>query len=329
VDVKIREASMSSKTPIDRMNREPRRLRAWITGLVVASITGSGYPAEAADVLLINGNSNNTVRKGELSIGDAFVKDRLETALGHQARVLWDDTPQAGMRAAADSADLVVVLESVTSGLLASKLRGTSTPILNCEAFIQDDLGMTAAGPSGDPGPPSQFALGVLAAQTALDIKDPLHPLAAGLRDRVVIYHSPKQVNWGKVGPAAKVVATLAGDAAGASIYVYAKGALLFDGAAAAGTRIGFFLEDDNETGTPNLLTPEGLKLLDAAVRFALDGPSAMAAGGDRVFRHPAREWGSADALGRRPAAAACRSTDRGFGFRTRATAGSAHHSKP
>jgi hypothetical protein len=316
---------MSLKFPIDRIIRQARRLHAPIKVLVAALIAGSGYPAGAADVLLINGNSNNTVRKGELSIGDAFVKERLETALGHKTSVVWDETPLAGMRAAADSADLVVVLESVTSAFLAAKLRGTPTPILNCEAFIQDDLGMTAAGPSGDPGPPSQFALGVMAAQTALDIKDPLHPLAAGLRDRVVIYSAPKQVNWGKVGPAAKVAATLAGDAAGASIYVYAKGALLFDGAAAAGTRIGFFLEDDNVTGTPNLLTPEGLKLLDAAVRFALDGPSKLAAGGgageSRDVLRPAREEGWADALGRRPASGAGRGKDRGFGFRTWASA--------
>lgn len=48
--------------------------------------------------------------------------------------------------------------------------------------------------------------------QTTLEIIDPLHPLATGLRERVVVYKEPKQVNRGKVGPAAKVVAALAGD---------------------------------------------------------------------------------------------------------------------
>ncbi|MEO6098388.1 MAG: hypothetical protein ABIW76_23030, partial [Fibrobacteria bacterium] len=281
------------------------------------------------------GNSNNTVRKGELSIGDAFIKNRLESALGHQTKVMWDETPQADMRSATDSADLVVVLESVTSATLLAKFRGTPTPILNCEAFLQDDLGLTAAGPSGDPGPPSQFEFGVMDNQTALDIKDPLHPLAAGLRDRVVIYTSPKEVNWGKVGPGAKVVASLAGDAAGTSIYVYAKGAILFDGALAAGTRIGFFLEDDNKTGTPNLLTPDGLKLFDAAVRFALESPSTAAVGGfpavgrrNPVDPHdgaPNGEDGSSDALGRLQSAG----SGHGPGFRSGTSAPPAQRSKP
>lgn len=292
-----------SARPIAHAVAGSRRRRAFLLGLAAAWSAGNGSAARAADVLLVNGNSNNTVRRGELSLGDAFVKARLETVLGHRTRVVWDETPQAAMRAAADSAALVVVLESVTSAFLAAKLRGTPTPILNCEAFIQDDLGMTAAGPSGDPGPPSQFALGVMDGQTALDIKDPLHPLASGLRDRVAVYRAPKQVNWGEVGPAAEVVATLAGDAAGASIYVYAKGSALFDGAAAAGLRIGFFLEDDNETGTPNLLTPDGLRLLDAAVRFALeDGPSAVAGparGGSRELLFGSGKSGRVDALGR------------------------------
>ena len=64
----------------------------------------------------------------------------------------------------------------------------------------------------------------------------------------------------------------MAGDAAGASIYVYAKGSVLFDSSTAAGLRVGFFLEDDNQTGTPNLMTENGLKLFDAAVAHALGG---------------------------------------------------------
>ena len=56
-------------------------------------------PAAADDILLINGNSNNTVQKGSLSVGDAFVKQRLESVLGHRTRVLWDETPAGEMRA--------------------------------------------------------------------------------------------------------------------------------------------------------------------------------------------------------------------------------------
>lgn len=246
--------------------------------LAFAAILAAAPAPEAAGILLINGNSNNTVPRGGLSLGDAFLKQRLETVSGHRTTVMEDAAAAVAMRAAADSADMVLVLESVTSALLLAKLKGTPTPILNCEAFIQDDLGLTATGPSGDPGPPSRFEFGVLDGQTSLDVAAGGHPLAAGLGGRVAVYTAAKQVNWGKVAATAQVVATLAGDAAGASIYVYAKGARLFDGGTAAGLRIGFFLEDDNETGSPNLMTPDGLKLFDAAVAYALDTgkPSAL-----------------------------------------------------
>jgi hypothetical protein len=101
-----------------------------------------------------------------------------------------------------------------------------------------------------------------------IDIVDDAHPLAAGLRGTVAVYSSPKSVTWGKVAEAAEVVATLPGARAGIAIYVYRKGATLFDGSLAAGLRVGFFLEDDDTTGTANLMTADGLRLFDAAVRF-------------------------------------------------------------
>jgi hypothetical protein len=254
--------------------------------------------AVAANVLIINGNSNNTVTQGNLSLGDAFVKQRLENVLHHKTRVMWDQTPKAEMLAAADSADLVVVLESVTSALLTDKLRATAKPLLNCEAFIQDNLALTDSGPSGDPGPPSKFALGVVDQETRIVIKDAGHPLAAGLSGQVAVYSAAKEINWGKVAAGAKVVATLASDPAGATLYVYEKGSTLFDGKPAAGMRIGFFLEDDNTTGTATFFTADGLKLFDAAVNYALGTTTALGRpGGSETFAKEKPE--RSDALGR------------------------------
>jgi hypothetical protein len=36
--------------------------------------------------------------------------------------------------------------------------------------------------------------------------------------------------------------------------------------------RVGLFLEDDDVTGTPILMTEDGLKLFDAAVAFTASG---------------------------------------------------------
>jgi len=35
--------------------------------------------------------------------------------------------------------------------------------------------------------------------------------------------------------------------------------------------RIGFFLEEENITGTSNFMTEDGLRLFDTAVKFALE----------------------------------------------------------
>ena len=48
------------------------------------------------------------------------------------------------------------------------------------------------------------------------------------------------------------------------------KGGALAEGATAAGLRIQYFVENENGPGTYNLLTPEGFRLFDAAVTWAL-----------------------------------------------------------
>jgi hypothetical protein len=277
---------------------------AFVLGLC-ASIS-----APMADkVMLVIGNSNGTTMAGGFAIGDRFIRDRLQNALGHSVQVVPDSADLDSLTRSAARSDLVIVLESVTSLKLLAKLKAVPQPILNFEAFIQDDLGFTAPGPSGDPGPPSQFEFGVLDKSDRIAIRDAAHPLAAGMTGQVTVYSQLKQLTWGKVAPAAEVVATLAADTSGACIYVYRKGSRLFDGTAAAGLRIGFFLEDDNVTGTPNLMTTEGLALFDRAVAFGLaNGQSATTSAPGKRSDGVARGRGlsivrkaiSVDARGRR-----------------------------
>jgi hypothetical protein len=224
----------------------------------------------AGNILLIVGNSNGTTPVNGFSIGDRFIRDRLQNQLGHKVEVVPDSVSQDSLIRLASHADLVIVLESVTSIKLTNKLKTIPIPLLNFEAFIQDDMGMTATGPPGDPGAPDKFALGVVEMTDRISILNSTHPLAAGLSGLIKVYSQPKSITWGKVAPTAEIVATLATDSTGATIYLYRKGVRLFDGTVAAGIRIGFFLEDDNITGTPNLMTREGLMLFDRAVAFTL-----------------------------------------------------------
>jgi hypothetical protein len=127
---------------------------------------------------------------------------------------------------------------------------------------------------------------GVTVDQLYVVITNPNHPLAAGLSGRVQAYRVPREMNWGAhLAPGAQVIATLApsleaaGDAAAnaatdrsgaAVIYYVPKGGALAEGATAAGLRVQFFVENENGPGTYNLLTPEGFRLFDAAVTWAL-----------------------------------------------------------
>ncbi len=291
---------------MESSRKRPNRI-AYL-GLAAGLVLWTARPSAGAKVIVIYGNSNGTVNEGSYSLGDAWVKQRLETALHHQVRFIWDQTSKEPMLAAADSADLVVVLESVTSAYLTDKLKTTPTPILNCEAMIQDDLGLTATGTSGDPGPPSKYPYGVVDSAADIVIKDASHPLAAGLDGQVHVYSALKEINWGKVAATAHVIATLASDPSGAAIYTYEKGSKLFDGTTAAGLRIGFFVEDDNKTGTATLFTPEGIRLFDAAVNYGL-GTTTTALGRNSGNRIEAGKSGTgvrgSDALGRLPRAGA------------------------
>ena len=127
---------------------------------------------------------------------------------------------------------------------------------------------------------------GVTVDQLALVITNPDHPLAAGLSGRVQVYRVLREMNWGAhLAPGAQVVATLApslaaaGDAAAnaatdysgaAVIYFVPKGGALAEGATATGLRIQYFVENENGPGTYNLMTEDGFRLFDAAVKWAL-----------------------------------------------------------
>jgi hypothetical protein len=243
---------------------------------------------------MVVGNANGTVTPGNLGPGDSFIRARLESTLGHTVTVRYDTATGSSLRSSADASDLVIIVESVTSTSLTSKLKSTTAPVLNYEGFIQDDMGFTAQGAGCDPGPPSPTCpFGSVANHHRLRIRTPAHALAAGFSDTVTVYSVTNlELTWGTVAASADVVATLVDDTTGAVIYVYQPGDTLFDGSVAAGLRIGYFLEDDNVTGTPNFMTADGLTLFDAAVAYGLGGPVPALPGGDRlndVVRRPSR----------------------------------------
>ena len=347
------------------------------------------------NILIICGDENGTTMVCT-SIDDVTLKNRLELNMGHHVKMMPHNVDATQMLAAANAADLVIIVESVNSGTIGKKLVSTPTPILSSESFLQDEFGLVVppfvpvdpgypggvteaqlrsaaqllqnasfmldievppaapaaanavpgatqpagrganpagpganpagrganpggrganpAGPGANPagrggipggrgGNPAYTAArnaaiakavagitapshGVTVDQLYVVITNPSHPLAAGLSGRVQAYRVPREMNWGAhLAPGAQVVATLApsleaaGDAAAnaatdysgaAVIYYVPKGGALAESATAAGLRIQYFVENENGPGTYNLLTPEGFRLFDAAVTWAL-----------------------------------------------------------
>jgi hypothetical protein len=186
------------------------------------------------------------------------IYERLEAA-GLAVSVVRDD---AATTASADGKVLVAISESVESARVGAKFAGVSTPAFVAEPSVFDDMGMSGLAWNTD--------YGDAAGQTAISIVDPAHPLAAGLNGLVTVTNAPDKYIWGRPAATARVLATLSGAAARAAIFGYEVGARMV-GRDAPGRRVGWFAGRD----VAAKLNAQGLRLLDAAIRWAI-APRAM-----------------------------------------------------
>ncbi len=223
------------------------------------------------NILMICGDENRRVLPCT-SISDVFVKNHLEIDMGHKVTRIPHDAEGGEMLAAANAADLVILAESLLSATVGTKVVSTPTPVLSYEAFLPDEFGLiNPKGERMDPGTPDQGDYGTIEDHTTINIVHPKHPLAAGMSGRVQVYRVPREMNWAEdLVPSAEVVATLPDYPKAAVIYVIRRGAKLYDGTPNPGLRIQYFIENDNETGTVNLMTEDGYRLFDAAINYAL-----------------------------------------------------------
>jgi len=230
-----------------------------------------GGAPTSRNILMVCGDENRRVLPCT-SISDVFVKNHLEIDMGHKVTRIPHDAEGSEMLAAANAADLVILAESLLSATVGTKIVSTPTPVLSYEAFLPDEFGLI--NPNGermDPGTPDQGDYGAIDDQTAINIVNPKHPLAAGLSGHVQVYRVPREMNWAEdLALSAEVVATLPDYPKAAVIYVIRRGAKLYDGTPNPGLRIQYFIENDNETGTVNLMTEDGYRLFDAAINYAL-----------------------------------------------------------
>lgn len=158
-----------------------------------------------------------------------------------------------GAAANVTDAALVVIAASSDSNAVGNKYRMVAVPVMVIEPATFDDMGMTNGDDFGEDN------------GTQITITMAGHPMAAGLTGNVAVLSMTATLSWGAPAAAAVRVASFSGMAGRATIFGYAKGAMMAMGTAPA-RRVGFF------AGEPaaSRLTENGKKLLDAAIDWAL-----------------------------------------------------------
>lgn len=194
-----------------------------------------------------------TVSIQALNVSDAAIRTRLDQA-GFAVKVV-----QAPSSTTADSVGkaLVVVSSTVNSGDVGVKFRDVNIPVINWEQALQDDFMMT--GNAGD------VDRGTLAGQYDLEIVESSHPLAAGLSGIVEVVDFEQSFSWGNPEVSSIVIALVPGDPGKVPFYAYETGTPMFDGFVAPARRVMLFMGDP----TFEVLSPDGLRLFDAAIEWA------------------------------------------------------------
>ena len=267
-------------------------------GLSIALAPPLAFGQQAApgnmNILIVCGDENGTYANCT-SLDDRSLELHLRLDLGHHVTMMPDNTEEAEMQAAADAADLIIIPESVTSTRVRTKLTATSIPVINMEAFLQDEFQFVDPdGVSVDPGSPEGGAggtvedptgevdvghFGSIPGETDIVIVDPSHPLAAGLSGRVTGYTIPAEINWAVrevLASGVQSVAALPDYPEAQSIYYILPGDALYDGSPSPNLRISLFTENNNDLGTYHRMTENGHRLFDASLNWALTYGSGM-----------------------------------------------------
>jgi hypothetical protein len=187
---------------------------------------------------------------------DETLIDRLEDAG-------FDVDPETDTSVEADDLEGAVALvlsASTDSASVRMALADAPTlalPIVAMDENLEPFLNMVGAG-AEDRGTTDQTQV------TIAEGADPA--LTAGLSGTVTVYSVTFGIAWGIPGPGAIKVATVNGNANEVAIYAYPKDAMMANNATAPAKRVFFFVRESAEE---DLLTDDGLKLFEAAVKYA------------------------------------------------------------
>lgn len=200
-----------------------------------------------------------------------------------------DSTPASAGR----GTNLIVISSTANANVLGEKFADSTIPIFTWNTLDYPNLGMTGVVRHRDFGvinPRQDYAdsftilYGYLANITS-DISRSLHVLHPHMFG--TLYLEPGTAGWGRPGPGGTVITDFDGNPHEAGVFTYERGASLADGQVARARRVGFYLANGNfhlltAVYGPAAKDPHvrkwaiGLKLFDAALRWALSPPNAV-----------------------------------------------------
>lgn len=226
----------------------------WAAWLVLASPVAVAAPAAGTQatvsLVLRKAASSETIT------ADAAVVKRLET-LGYRVRIVGDDQPVT----AADGSNAILISSSVSGYNLGGKYRDVKVPVITWEPALLSYMAMA--------GKREETDFGEAEDERRLWLVNASHPLGGGAAaGHQIAYPKGVEMGWGKPGLGATIVATVPGEPEKATEFAYEAGATMDYESIAPARRLVIFVAN----GSFGSLSPAGLALFDAAVRWAVGG---------------------------------------------------------
>ena len=211
------------------------------------------------------------VGMAQLNGTDTLMRDRL------MAKMTVEVVPEAMATAATAAGKAIVAITSTTTAAgTNTKFRDVAVPVFLLEPNLMGPMRMTA-DVATDRGTVMETRVTIAAAG---------HPLAAGLTGNVAVYSSAWRLVWGLPGPGATRVANVTGMTNRPAIFAYEAGAPMLGGTAPA-KRVAFFLHEN----MTDVTTPEGVRLLDAAIDWCLAPYFTASSRCSLVLKSITRRW--------------------------------------
>jgi hypothetical protein len=266
-------------------------IRAPLATLCLALIVHT--PAASAQMLPRTGLKGKHVLfiVGEMDKGepcdDALVRNHLE-GMGFVVATVEDHhagAPPAGT-------DLIVISSTADARVLQGRYATSDIPVFSWNTYLYPEMKMTGPHLHTDyevVDPQHFFArsYSVLYGYGAGNTSEIAE--AAGLKPKLfgTLYLEPQTAGWGRPAEGASTIVTFEGDPGKAGVFAYERGSMMYGSFAAPARRVGFYLSNANfhlltAVYGPAAKDPQlydwyaGLRLFDAAIRWAASPPPAM-----------------------------------------------------